>query len=315
MGGSGRPDDELSLAPQSDGGPGFVDVLASQLGELRHARASEPAAAQTAGHASRPADAPSAVHSFSGPSQRTDAQSQRPSSAKSSPSTTRTSACRPRVRTRHHQRRAAGHLAHNAAADRASRRGCGRGTDESSNARRAQVGLRPPAVGPAHRHRAAPRPAWAAHCTKAPPDHLLPTGRARSHGGDNGPASHAGVCPNPRSPQPFLRRGHLVSELLFDEASPSRLGTGCRGPATRGEHAVEADLGWSAGRTGLRVDTGSDAASIGGALRARGVRALTGPEHFSPFGGMDSYLSLPLWYPGDELERALEDLGDITRSA
>ena len=31
-----RPDDALTLAPQSDGGPGFVDVLASRLGELRH---------------------------------------------------------------------------------------------------------------------------------------------------------------------------------------------------------------------------------------------------------------------------------------
>lgn len=31
-----RPDDELTLAPQSDGGPGFVGVLASRLGELRH---------------------------------------------------------------------------------------------------------------------------------------------------------------------------------------------------------------------------------------------------------------------------------------
>ena len=136
-------------------------------------------------------------------------------------------------------------------------------------------------------------------------------------GGDNGPASHAGVCPNPRSPQPFLRRGHLVSGAVIRRAaSPSRARDALAdGPATRGEHAVEADLGWSAGRTGLWVDTGSDAASIGGALRARGVRALTGPEHFSPFGGMDSYLSLPLWYPGDELERALEDLGDITRSA
>ena len=29
----GRPDDELTLAPQSDGGPGFVGVLASRLGE------------------------------------------------------------------------------------------------------------------------------------------------------------------------------------------------------------------------------------------------------------------------------------------
>jgi glycerate kinase len=31
-----RPGDELTLAPQSDGGPGFVGVLASRLGELRH---------------------------------------------------------------------------------------------------------------------------------------------------------------------------------------------------------------------------------------------------------------------------------------
>jgi glycerate kinase len=38
----GRPGDELSLAPQSDGGPGFVGVLASRLGELRHLAVSGP---------------------------------------------------------------------------------------------------------------------------------------------------------------------------------------------------------------------------------------------------------------------------------
>ncbi len=37
-----RPDDELHLAPQSDGGPGFVGVLASRLGDLRHSRVSGP---------------------------------------------------------------------------------------------------------------------------------------------------------------------------------------------------------------------------------------------------------------------------------
>jgi glycerate 2-kinase len=37
-----RPADELSLAPQSDGGPGFVGVLASRLGELRHLRVTGP---------------------------------------------------------------------------------------------------------------------------------------------------------------------------------------------------------------------------------------------------------------------------------
>ncbi|MET0700103.1 MAG: glycerate kinase [Mycobacterium sp.] len=37
-----RPGDELSLAPQSDGGPGFVGVLASRLGELRHLPVSGP---------------------------------------------------------------------------------------------------------------------------------------------------------------------------------------------------------------------------------------------------------------------------------
>lgn len=68
------------------------------------------------------------------------------------------------------------------------------------------------------------------------------------------------------------------------------------------------------GGTGLWVDTGSDAASIGSALRARGVRALTGPEHFSPFGSMNSHLSLPLWYQQDELEKALQALGGSTRS-
>jgi glycerate kinase len=38
----GRGDDALTLAPQSDGGPGFVDVLASRLGERRSARVSGP---------------------------------------------------------------------------------------------------------------------------------------------------------------------------------------------------------------------------------------------------------------------------------
>ncbi|PRC47329.1 hypothetical protein C6A85_85510, partial [Mycobacterium sp. ITM-2017-0098] len=30
-----RPGDTLMLAPQSDGGPGFVEVLASRLGAMR----------------------------------------------------------------------------------------------------------------------------------------------------------------------------------------------------------------------------------------------------------------------------------------
>ena len=39
-----RPADALTLAPQSDGGPGFVGVLASRLGELRSATVSGPLA-------------------------------------------------------------------------------------------------------------------------------------------------------------------------------------------------------------------------------------------------------------------------------
>jgi glycerate kinase len=38
----GRPDDELTLAPQSDGGPGFVGVLAGRIGEVRSLRVSGP---------------------------------------------------------------------------------------------------------------------------------------------------------------------------------------------------------------------------------------------------------------------------------
>jgi glycerate 2-kinase len=38
----GRPDDELILAPQSDGGPGFVGVLAGRVGEVRTLRVSGP---------------------------------------------------------------------------------------------------------------------------------------------------------------------------------------------------------------------------------------------------------------------------------
>src|SRR4029079_9302648 len=39
---SGRPDDELVLAPQSDGGPGFVGVLAARIAELTSLRVSGP---------------------------------------------------------------------------------------------------------------------------------------------------------------------------------------------------------------------------------------------------------------------------------
>jgi glycerate kinase len=39
---SARGDDQLTLAPQSDGGPGFVGVLASRLGGLRSTRVSGP---------------------------------------------------------------------------------------------------------------------------------------------------------------------------------------------------------------------------------------------------------------------------------
>lgn len=38
----GRPRDRLLVAPQSDGGPGFVEVLAAQLGTVRQARVSGP---------------------------------------------------------------------------------------------------------------------------------------------------------------------------------------------------------------------------------------------------------------------------------
>jgi DNA-binding transcriptional MocR family regulator len=59
------------------------------------------------------------------------------------------------------------------------------------------------------------------------------------------------------------------------------------------------------GGTNLWVDAGSDAVALGAALRSRGVRALTAFEHYSPTGGMRSHLSLPLWYPEHELDRAL----------
>ena len=45
--GRARPADELTLAPQSDGGPGFVDVLASRLGQRRQAYVSGPLDADT----------------------------------------------------------------------------------------------------------------------------------------------------------------------------------------------------------------------------------------------------------------------------
>jgi glycerate kinase len=37
-----RPADQFTIAPQSDGGPGFVDVLASRLGQRRHLEVSGP---------------------------------------------------------------------------------------------------------------------------------------------------------------------------------------------------------------------------------------------------------------------------------
>ena len=37
-----RPDDDLTRAPQSDGGPGFVDVIASRLGQRRTSRVAGP---------------------------------------------------------------------------------------------------------------------------------------------------------------------------------------------------------------------------------------------------------------------------------
>ena len=42
----GRPDDELTLAPQSDGGPGFVGVLAGRLGEVHSLRVNGPLTAE-----------------------------------------------------------------------------------------------------------------------------------------------------------------------------------------------------------------------------------------------------------------------------
>lgn len=62
------------------------------------------------------------------------------------------------------------------------------------------------------------------------------------------------------------------------------------------------------GGTGLWIDTGGNAVAIGAAMRSAGIRALTGFEHFSPLGGLRSHLSLPLWYPKPELERALGSL-------
>jgi glycerate kinase len=45
-----RGDDRLTLAPQSDGGPGFVDVLASRLGGLQAATVSGPLDAPVTAH-------------------------------------------------------------------------------------------------------------------------------------------------------------------------------------------------------------------------------------------------------------------------
>jgi glycerate kinase len=49
----GRPDDALTLAPQSDGGPGFVGVLAGRLGEVRTLRVSGPLTAEVSAEGGR----------------------------------------------------------------------------------------------------------------------------------------------------------------------------------------------------------------------------------------------------------------------
>lgn len=46
----GRPADELTLVPQSDGGPGFVSVLASRFGEVHTERVSGPLGAMVSAH-------------------------------------------------------------------------------------------------------------------------------------------------------------------------------------------------------------------------------------------------------------------------
>lgn len=53
-----RPSDNLVLAPQSDGGPGFVEVLASRLGEVRTSTVSGPLATNVEAHWVLDAEAP-----------------------------------------------------------------------------------------------------------------------------------------------------------------------------------------------------------------------------------------------------------------
>ena len=45
-----RPDDVIVRAPQSDGGPGFVDVLASRFGDVREETVSGPLGASVRAH-------------------------------------------------------------------------------------------------------------------------------------------------------------------------------------------------------------------------------------------------------------------------
>jgi glycerate kinase len=53
-----RPQDNLVLAPQSDGGPGFVEVLASRLGEVRTSTVSGPLGTDVEAHWVLDAEAP-----------------------------------------------------------------------------------------------------------------------------------------------------------------------------------------------------------------------------------------------------------------
>jgi DNA-binding transcriptional MocR family regulator len=61
------------------------------------------------------------------------------------------------------------------------------------------------------------------------------------------------------------------------------------------------------GGTGLWIDTGADAVALVERARRRGVRIVPGPA-FSAYGAFRSFLRLPIWHPGHDLQEALNRL-------
>jgi len=103
----------------------------------------------------------------------------------------------------------------------------------------------------------------------------------------------------------------MAVELLgrLSQIRSQRVEAMIRGYKTAAKVLAELRPHWSweppSGGTGMWIDTGEDAEAVCRPLRDQGVRALSGSEHYSPFGGFDRYLNLPLWYSEEHLRAAL----------